>query len=134
MSPTLDRSFVLQLFEHCITVEMCNGIVFNFYLGLPHMYVLHTNNTCIHGNTCMRTCVAVPNRNRMLFCRVFRAHHRVRRTIVLSFHLGRGSYTLRGRIRYSCIYIVHMSLTLSGSSALQSIELGDALEIRNGSE
>ena len=38
---------------------------------------------------------------------------------------------LRGRIRYSYIYIVRVSPTLSGSSAVQRVKLGDALEIRN---
>ena len=51
--------------------------------------------------------------------------------IALSARLGRGSYTLHGRIRYSCVYIACMSPTLSGSSALQHVKLGDALEIRN---
>ena len=76
--------------------------------------------------------VAVLDRNRILFHCVFRAHHQVRRTIALSFRLGWGSYALCGRIRHSCVYVAHMSLTLSGSSALQRVKLGDALEIRNG--
>ena len=76
--------------------------------------------------------VAVSCRNRRLFRRVFRVHHWVRRAIALSFCLGRGSYVLRGCIRYSCIYIAHMSPTLNGSSALQRIKLSDTLEIRNG--
>ena len=74
----------------------------------------------------------IPDRNRILFHCVFRAHHRVRRAIALSFHLGRSSYALRRHIRYSCIYIVRMSPTLSGSSVLQRVKLGDALEICNG--
>ena len=70
--------------------------------------------------------VAVPDRNQILFHCVFRVHHQVWHTIVLSFPWGRGSYTLRaglirteggahthwGRgsyalhrdIRYSCVY------------------------------
>ena len=64
--------------------------------------------------------------------RVFRAHQRVQRATALSFRLGRGSYALSGCIRYSCVYIARMSPTLSGSSALQRVKLGDALEIRNG--
>ena len=46
--------------------------------------------------------------------------------------LGTGLYALRGHIRYSYIYIACMSPTLSGSSVLQRVKLGDALEIRNG--
>ena len=78
------------------------------------------------------TYVAVPDRNQILVHRVFRAHQRVQRATALSFRSGRGSYALRGRIRYSCIYIARMSPTLSGSSALQHVKLGDALKIRNG--
>ena len=81
--------------------------------------------------TLLTSFVAVPDRNRILFHHVFRAHHRVRRATALSFHLGRGSYVLSGCIRYSCIYIARMSLTLSGSSALQRIKIGDVFEIRN---
>ena len=76
--------------------------------------------------------VAVPDRNWILVHRVFRAHQWVQCATALSFCLGRGSYALCGRIRYSCIYIARMSPTLSGSLALQRVKLGDALEIRNG--
>ena len=75
--------------------------------------------------------VAVPDRNRILFCRIFQLHHRVQRAIALSFRLGRGSYVLHGRIRYSCGYIACMSPTFSRSSALQRVKLSDALKIRN---
>ena len=78
------------------------------------------------------TYVAVPDRNRILVHRVFREHQQVQRATALSFRLGRGSYALSGRIRYSCVYIARMSPTISGSSALQYVKLGDALEIRNG--
>ena len=37
MSPALNGSSVLQCFEHGNTVEIHNGIMFDFYLGLPHM-------------------------------------------------------------------------------------------------
>ena len=76
--------------------------------------------------------VTVPDRNRILVHRVFRAHPQVQQATALSFCLGRSSYALRGRIRYSCIYIARMSPTLSGNLALQHVKLGDALEIRNG--
>ena len=39
MSPTLNGSTVLQRFERGNAVEIRNGIMFDFYLGLPHMYV-----------------------------------------------------------------------------------------------
>ena len=101
---------------------------------LTFMFQVKENlNMQIIGISCKHYIyVAVPDRNRILFHRVFRAHHRVQCAIALSFRLGQGSYALRGCIRYSCIYIVCISPTLSGSSALQSIKLGDALKIRNG--
>jgi len=39
MSPTLNRSSVLQCFKHRSAIEIRNGIMFDFYPGLPHMYV-----------------------------------------------------------------------------------------------
>ena len=40
MSPALNGSSALQCFEHGTTVEIhvCNRIMFNFYLGLPHVF------------------------------------------------------------------------------------------------
>ena len=38
MSPALNTSFALQCFERGNTVELCNGIMFVFYLGLPQIY------------------------------------------------------------------------------------------------
>ena len=38
MSPALNRSFAPQCFEPGNTVELCNGIMFDFYLGLPQIY------------------------------------------------------------------------------------------------
>ena len=37
MSPTLNGSSALQCFERCNTIKICNGIMFNFYPGLPHL-------------------------------------------------------------------------------------------------
>ena len=37
MSPALNGSSVLQCFERSNTVEICNGITFDFYPGLPHV-------------------------------------------------------------------------------------------------
>ena len=76
--------------------------------------------------------VAVQDRNRILVHRVFRVHQRVQRATALSFRLGQGSYAQCGRIRYLSIYIARMNPTLSGSSALQRVKLGDVPEIRNG--
>ena len=36
MSPALNGSFALQHFKHGNAVELRNGIMFNFYPGLPH--------------------------------------------------------------------------------------------------
>ena len=37
MSPTLNGSSVLERFEHSNAIKMHNGIMFDFYPGLPHM-------------------------------------------------------------------------------------------------
>ena len=42
MSPALNRSTALQRFKRGNTVEIRNGIIFDFYPGLPHM--------CSHGS------------------------------------------------------------------------------------
>ena len=58
MSPTFNKSSTLKHFEHCNTSKMHNRIMFNFYLGLPHIaceeltlipdhqLYLHTNEQC----------------------------------------------------------------------------------------
>ena len=38
MGPTLNGSTALQRFKRSNAVEICNGIMFNFYPGLPHIY------------------------------------------------------------------------------------------------
>ena len=38
MSPALNRSSALQHFEHGNVVEISNGIMFDFYPRLPHVY------------------------------------------------------------------------------------------------
>ena len=38
MSPTLNGSSALQHFKRGKAVEICNGIMFHFYPGLPHIY------------------------------------------------------------------------------------------------
>ena len=37
MSPALNGSSVLQCFEHSNVIEICNGVMFDFYLGLPQI-------------------------------------------------------------------------------------------------
>ena len=39
MSPALNGSSTLQRFERGNTVKIRNGIMFDFYPGLPHIYV-----------------------------------------------------------------------------------------------
>ena len=38
MSPTLNGSFALECFERSNAIEIRNGIMFDFYPGLPHMH------------------------------------------------------------------------------------------------
>ena len=39
MSPALNGSSATQLFEHSNATEIRNGIIFDFYTGLPYMDV-----------------------------------------------------------------------------------------------
>ena len=39
MTPTRNRSIVLLHFKHGNVIDICNGIMFTFYQGLPHMCV-----------------------------------------------------------------------------------------------
>jgi len=40
MSPTPNGSSALQHFEHGNAIEIRNGVMFDFYPGLPHMLYL----------------------------------------------------------------------------------------------
>ena len=43
MSPTLNRSSTIQQFEYSDGIEICNGIIFDFYTGLPRIiYMVFT--------------------------------------------------------------------------------------------
>jgi len=37
MSPTFNRSSALERFKRSYAIEIRNGIMFNFYPGLPHV-------------------------------------------------------------------------------------------------
>ena len=37
MSPALNGSSVIRRFKHSNTVEICDGISFEIYMGLPHI-------------------------------------------------------------------------------------------------
>ena len=37
MSPTLNRSSEIQRFERSDAIEILDGIIFNFYMGLSHV-------------------------------------------------------------------------------------------------
>ena len=37
MSPALSRRYVLECFKPSNAIKICNGIMLDFYLGLPHM-------------------------------------------------------------------------------------------------
>ena len=39
MSPTLNGSSALEHFKHGNAIKIRNGIMFDFYPGLPHMYI-----------------------------------------------------------------------------------------------
>ena len=40
MNPTLNGSSALQHFKHSNAIEIRNGIMFDFYLGLPHVLTI----------------------------------------------------------------------------------------------
>ena len=59
MSPALNGSSVIRCFEGNEVIEICDGITFDFYTGLPDMYtvsvsewvtefeVIHTVHVCM---------------------------------------------------------------------------------------
>ena len=72
--------------------------------------------------------VAVPDRNRILICRVFQAHHQIWHSIALSFRL----YAKCKHMNIWRVCEAHMNPALSRSLALSHVKLCDALEIRDG--
>ena len=60
MSPTLNGSSVLQCFEHSNAIEIRNGIMFDFYPGLPQ--IENRSDNCILGTlnyVCWRICCSL---------------------------------------------------------------------------
>ena len=56
--PTLNGSIALQRFEHGNTVDIRNGIMFDFYPGLPHVYWHSVSCTTIILHVCiLQLCV-----------------------------------------------------------------------------
>ena len=39
MSPALNGSFALECFKRGNAIKVCNRIMFDFYLGLPHIHI-----------------------------------------------------------------------------------------------
>ena len=55
MSLALDGSSVLEHFEYSNVIETHNGIMFNFYLGLPHIISsIFVKGACPQIPTCYR--------------------------------------------------------------------------------
>ena len=46
MSPALNGSTALQRFERGNVVKIRNGIMFDFNLGLPHVFLDHMYEVC----------------------------------------------------------------------------------------
>ena len=40
MSPILNESSALEHFKHGNMIKICNGIIFDFCLGLPHILIM----------------------------------------------------------------------------------------------
>ena len=72
ISPTLNRSSALQHFERSNVVEIRNGMMFDFYTGLPHMQkrsskllymcsvriLLLYDNQYLNGNILLKCCIS----------------------------------------------------------------------------
>ena len=54
MSPALNGSSVIRHFEHSDVIEMCDGITFDFYMGLPHIRNTHVAPTLLYLTTCAK--------------------------------------------------------------------------------
>ena len=110
--------------------QVTEGVKFAY--TLPHQQSNQEDSqddtalVCVH----IHACVAVPGRNRTLFCCVLRLHCFVRSA--LAFPLRRGSYALGKLINTCHVYTASMSPALNRSSALQHFERSNAIEIRNG--
>ena len=53
MNPALNGSSALEHFEHSSAIEIRNGILFNFYPGLPHVYYRYAQSTDAICTTCI---------------------------------------------------------------------------------
>ena len=62
---------------------------------------------------------------------IFRPRYRVQSGVAQNFCSGRGSYTVRRLIRYSCTFATCMSPALNESFAPQCFKHGNAVELRN---
>ena len=51
MNPAFKGSFVLQRFERYNVIEICNGIIFNFYSGMLHIFLFVLNTQIIKTQT-----------------------------------------------------------------------------------
>ena len=49
MSPALNRSSEIQCFENSDAIEICNGIIFDFHPGLPHIAVFRLVVADVHA-------------------------------------------------------------------------------------
>ena len=46
MSPALNKSAAIWRFEGSDAIEIYDGITFNFYTGLPHVFTIVYNDSC----------------------------------------------------------------------------------------
>ena len=51
MSPTLNGSSEIQCFECSDAIEIRNGILLDFYTGLPHVFTLRGSKSHYHAET-----------------------------------------------------------------------------------
>ena len=65
MSPALNGSSVIRRFERSDAIEICDGIIFDFYTGLSHnaMYILSNKHLSVtaHKTATEITCIGWSN-------------------------------------------------------------------------
>ena len=66
MSPALNESSMLEHFERSNASEMHNGIMFDFYPGLPHMYIQVHTSVVPCTPTCIYTCTSMGLQGKLL--------------------------------------------------------------------
>ena len=68
MSPALDGSSALQRFERSNAIEIRNGIMFDFYPGLPHVLAQYSIAQQKSETTTQQLVLYCPDLHALSFC------------------------------------------------------------------